>query len=103
MKPITPHQLKSSNTELFHSLIFILFTFQQGPVQVTQFPGHPDAVNSILSVVITGCEDGNVRAVHLYPQRFLGVVGHHKGELPIEKMDVSGSGEVIASISQDNR
>ena len=33
MKPITPHQLKSSNTELFHSLIFILFTFQQGPVR----------------------------------------------------------------------
>ena len=72
-----------------------------------QFPGHPDAVNSILSVtdnvVMTGCEDGNVRAVHLYPHRFLGVVGHHEGELPIEKMDVSGSGEVIASISHDNR
>ena len=31
------------------------------------------------------------------------MVGHHEGELPIEKMDVSGSGEVIASISQDNR
>ena len=68
---------------------------------------HPDAVNSVLSVtdnvVMTGCEDGNVRAVHLYPHRFLGVVGHHEGELPIEKMDVSGSGEMIASISHDNR
>ena len=44
-------------------------------------------MNSILSVtdivVMTGCEDGNVRAVHLYPHRFLGVVGHHEGELPI--------------------
>ena len=41
-----------------------------------QFPGHPDAVNSILSVsdniVMTGCEDGYERAVHLYPHRFLG-------------------------------
>ena len=50
-----------------------------------QFPGHPDAVNSILSVsdtiALTGCEDGNERAVHLYPHRSLGVVGHHEGEL----------------------
>ena len=64
-------------------------------------------MNSILSVtdnvVMTGCEDGNMRAVHLYPHRFLGAVGHHEGELPIEKMDVSGFGEVIASISHDNR
>ena len=35
--------------------------------------------------------------------RFLGVVGHHEQELPIEKMDVSSSGEIIASISHDNR
>ena len=72
-----------------------------------QFPGHPDSVNTMLSVtdnvVMTGCEDGNIRALHLYPHRFLGVVGHHEGELPIEKMDVSSSGEVIASISHDNR
>ena len=55
------------------------------------------------NVLITACEDGAIRAVHLYPHRFLGVVGHHEGELPIEKMDVSSSGEVIASISHDNR
>ena len=64
-----------------------------------QFPGYPDAVNSILSVsdniVMTGCEDGNERAVHLYPHRFLGVVGHHEGELPVEKMNVSGSGGLL--------
>ena len=52
---------------------------------------------------MTGCEDGNERAVHLYPHRFLGVVGHNEGELPIEKMNVSGSGEVIVSIYHDNR
>jgi len=84
-----------------------LFNKDQYGLHSDQFPGHPDAVNSVLSVtdnvVMTGCEDGNVRAVHLYPHRFLGVVGHHEGELPIEKMDVSGSGEMIASISHDNR
>jgi len=41
--------------------------------------------------------------MHLYPHRFLVVVGHHEGELPIEKMDVSGSGEVIASIGYEGR
>ena len=55
------------------------------------------------NVVMTGCEDGNIRAVHLYPHRFLGVVGHHDQELPVERMDVSNSGEIIASISHDNR
>ena len=39
-----------------------------------QFSGHPDAVNCLVpitdNVVITGCEDGNVRAVHLFPHRW---------------------------------
>ena len=72
-----------------------------------QFPGHPDGVNCIIpvtdNVVMTGCEDGNIRAVHLYPHRFLGVVGHHEQEFPVERLDVNTSGEIIASISHDNR
>ena len=52
---------------------------------------------------MTGCEDGNIRAVHLYPHRFLGVVGHHEQEFPVERLDVNTSGEIIASISHDNR
>ena len=40
-----------------------------------QFSGHPDGVNALIpitdNVVITGCEDGSVRAVHLYPHRFV--------------------------------
>ena len=55
------------------------------------------------NVIITGCEDGNVRAVHLYPHRFLGVIGHHEDEFPVEKIDVNTSGEIIASVSHDNR
>ena len=42
-----------------------------------QFPGHPNAINSIVAVtdnvVITACEDGVIRAVHLYPHRFVGM------------------------------
>jgi len=84
-----------------------MFSKDQYGLHSDQFPGHPDSINTMLSitdnVVMTGCEDGNIRAVHLYPHRFLGVVGHHEQELPIEKMDVSSSGEIIASISHDNR
>ena len=43
-----------------------------------QYPGHPDAVNSMVAatdnVLITACEDGIIRAVHLFPHRFIGQV-----------------------------
>ena len=84
-----------------------LFSKNQYGLHSDQFPGHPDGVNCIVpvtdNVVMTGCEDGNIRAVHLYPHRFLGVVGHHEQEFPVERLDVNTSGEIIASISHDNR
>jgi len=84
-----------------------LFSKDQYGLHSDQFPGHPDGVNAMMpitdNVIITGCEDGNVRAVHLYPHRFLGVIGHHEDEFPVEKIDVNTSGEIIASVSHDNR
>jgi len=86
-----------------------LFLFSKGQygLHSDQFPGHPDAVNCLVpitdNVVITGCEDGNVRAVHLYPHRFLGVVGHHEDAFPVERLDVNSTGELVASTSHDNR
>ena len=55
------------------------------------------------NVLITACEDGTIRAVHLYPHRFLGTVGHHAGGDPIERLDVSAGGEIVASISHDSK
>jgi len=84
-----------------------LFSKDQYGLHSDQFPGHPDGVNALIpitdNVIITGCEDGNIRAVHLYPHRFLGVIGHHEDEFPIERLDVNTSGEIVASISHDNR
>jgi len=84
-----------------------LFSKDQYGLHSDQFPGHPDGVNALIpitdNVVITGCEDGNIRAVHLYPHRFLGVIGHHEDEFPIERLDVNTTGEIVASISHDNR
>ena len=100
--------ISSDNSIAFyHSLTFLSLSKDQYGLHSDQFPGHPDGVNCIIpvtdNVVMTGCEDGNIRAVHLYPHRFLGVVGHHEQEFPVERLDVNTSGEIIASISHDNR
>lgn len=70
------------------------------------YPGHPGAINDMVAVtdniVITGCEDGILRAVYLFPHRFIGQVGQHGGGLPSEKLDVNGQGNLIASTSLSN-
>ena len=59
-----------------------LYLFNQGSYgyHSDQYPGHPDSINSLLSVtdnvVLTGCEDGSIRAVHLFPHRFIGNVSN---------------------------
>ena len=35
--------------------------------------------------------------------RFLGTVGHHEDHFPIEKVDVSAEGDMVASISHDQK
>ena len=55
------------------------------------------------NIVLTACEDGAVRAVHLYPHRFVGTVGHHRGGFGVERLDVNGTGETVASVSHDHR
>jgi len=71
-----------------------------------RFPGHPGTINSILAVtdnvVITACEDGSIRALHLYPHRFVGTVGIHKKNAAVDKLDVSHDGGLIASISSED-
>lgn len=84
-----------------------MFNWNQFGYHSDQFPGHPDGINSMIptteNVIITACEDGLIRAVHLFPHRFLGVVGQHEGEFPVERMDVNTTGEMVASVSHDNR
>ena len=39
------------------------------------------------------------RLVVLYHLQYMTVqVGQHEGDMPIEKMDINGSGEIVASI-----
>ncbi|XP_043516741.1 WD repeat-containing protein 55 homolog [Frieseomelitta varia] len=52
------------------------------------------------NVVITGGEDGILRASSLFPHNHLGIVGQHN--LSIEALDVNSDGTLIASSSHDN-
>ncbi|XP_033201409.1 WD repeat-containing protein 55 homolog [Bombus vancouverensis nearcticus] len=51
------------------------------------------------NVVITGGEDGILRATSLFPHHHLGIVGEHS--LSIEALDVNSDGTLIASSSHD--
>lgn len=70
-----------------------------------RFPGHPSSVDCLLpvgeNVYLTGCFDGQIRACHLYPNRFLGIVGNHK-DFPIQRLCLAPDGDVCASISHDD-
>uniref|UniRef100_A0A6B2E9I3 WD repeat-containing protein 55 homolog n=1 Tax=Phlebotomus kandelakii TaxID=1109342 RepID=A0A6B2E9I3_9DIPT len=68
------------------------------------FNGPKTSTNAMLPITqrmgVLGCEDGLLRAVNTVPGRSLGVVGQHN--LAVETMDISNTGEIIASSSHDN-
>ncbi|XP_056644273.1 WD repeat-containing protein 55 homolog [Diorhabda sublineata] len=68
------------------------------------FPGPKTSINALIpiteNIVVTACEDGNLRATHLFPHRHLGVVGQH--DLSIENVDICNTGQFIASSSHNN-
>jgi WD40 repeat protein len=84
-----------------------MFNWNEFGYHSADYPGHPDAINHMVAVtenvILTACEDGTIRAVHLYPHRFLGSVGHHDNKFPIERLDISESGDHVASISHDHK
>merc|ERR1712071_108214 len=69
------------------------------------FGDHPSAINCLMpiteSYAITGCDDGKLRAISLFPHRFLGVVGSHR--FAVEHLDISHCGQYVASSSHDGR
>lgn len=82
-----------------------LFNWNEFGYHSDLFPGIKINVNSMIpiteNIVVTGCEDGNLRATHLFPHRHLGIVGQHN-HLSIETIDINNNGEFIASASLDN-
>ncbi|CAG9862969.1 unnamed protein product [Phyllotreta striolata] len=68
------------------------------------FPGPKTSINALMpiteNIVVTACEDGNLRASHLFPHRHLGIVGQHN--MPVENVDICNSGQFLASSSHNN-
>ncbi|XP_076330623.1 WD repeat-containing protein 55 [Tachypleus tridentatus] len=71
-----------------------------------RFPGHPMSIDSMVAIsddiICTGSMDGVIRAVHVLPNRFLGIVGNHD-EFPVENMSLSKDGKLLASCSHDQK
>ncbi|XP_065059296.1 WD repeat-containing protein 55-like [Rhopilema esculentum] len=70
-----------------------------------RFPGHMLSVDSLCKmtedIVITGGTDGKIRSVHIQPNYFISEIGKH-GNLPIERLQISPDGDIVASCSHDN-
>ncbi|CAL8140701.1 unnamed protein product [Orchesella dallaii] len=65
--------------------------------------GRGEAINAMIpiteKIILSGGDDGFIRAFNFFPQKYLGVVG--KVGHPVEKMDVCNDGHLIASIGAD--
>lgn len=72
-----------------------------------RFPGHPMSVDCMVpiseDIVCTGSCDGMIRAVNILPNRFLGVVGEHTGDFPVENLALSRDKKFLASCSHDQK
>lgn len=88
----------SSNGKMF------LFNWNEFGLHSDEFPGPKTAINNMIpiteNIVVTACEDGVLRATHLFPHRHLGIVGQH--DLSVECVDICSNGTFIASSSHNN-
>uniref|UniRef100_A0A1A9UN99 WD repeat-containing protein 55 homolog n=1 Tax=Glossina austeni TaxID=7395 RepID=A0A1A9UN99_GLOAU len=83
-----------------------LYTFNWGQFgyHSDKFPGVKASMSEMIPITdriacVAG-EEGIIRAVHVAPFRNLGIVGQHT--MPIESLDISNNGELIASSSHNN-
>ncbi|XP_074641045.1 WD repeat-containing protein 55-like [Tubulanus polymorphus] len=71
-----------------------------------RFPGHPLSIDCMIAIsddiVCTGSMDGVIRAVHILPNRFLGVVGEHN-DFPVENLSLSHDEKLLASCAHDGK
>ncbi|CAG0891288.1 unnamed protein product [Cyprideis torosa] len=86
-----------------------LFAFNWGSFgyHASEFTSkHVTPINSIRAVndhiLLTGTDDGVVRAVHLFPDRPLGIVGQHEELFGVERLTVSKDLDLAASCGYEN-
>ncbi|XP_017789147.1 PREDICTED: WD repeat-containing protein 55 homolog [Habropoda laboriosa] len=82
-----------------------LYNWGEFGIHSDEFPNvTKKAINCMIpmteNVVVTGGEDGILRATSLFPHHHLGIVGQH--QLSIETLDINSDGTLIASSSHNN-
>ncbi|XP_063239786.1 WD repeat-containing protein 55 homolog [Bacillus rossius redtenbacheri] len=97
--------LRSDTKVVVSSSKGTLFLFNWGEFGLhnDEFPGNKRSINALIpisdNIVVEACEDGVLRATHMFPHRHLGVVGQH--QFSVECLDISGDGTYVASSSHD--
>ncbi|XP_066157402.1 WD repeat-containing protein 55 homolog [Euwallacea fornicatus] len=80
------------------------FNWNEFGLNSDAFPSNKAAINTLIpiteNIVVTACEDGNLRATHLFPHRHLGIVGQH--DMGVECLDICNNGTFIASSGHNN-
>jgi len=65
---------------------------------------HPSSIDALCAltpdVILSGSSDGLIRAVQIFPTKFLGVLADH-GEFPIERLKLDRQGKWLGSASHD--
>lgn len=71
-----------------------------------RFPGHPESIDFSCKIrddiICTGSGDGLIRAVNLFPHRFLGVIGDHD-DLPVNSLTIDSESVILASCGHDQK
>ncbi|KAJ8865910.1 hypothetical protein PR048_033433 [Dryococelus australis] len=103
---LTSLALLRNNTKVVASSskgTLFLFNWGEFGYHNDEFPGNKRSINCLIpitdNILVEACEDGTLRATHMFPHRHLGVVGQH--QFSVECLDISGDGTYIASSSHD--
>ncbi|CAF0962909.1 unnamed protein product [Rotaria sordida] len=72
--------------------VLYFFNWKEFGNMSDRFPGHPGGIECLTSLdqslIVTGCEDGKIRCLSLYPHRIMSIVGR-TGSMPIQTLSTS--------------
>ena len=84
--------------------VMLIFTWGMWADQSDRYPGHPETVDCCVKIdertMLTGSSDGLIRALHVHPNKLLGVLGSHD-DFPVEGMKRSFDNTLLASFAHD--
>ncbi|KAJ3296719.1 WD domain repeat-containing protein 55 [Rhizoclosmatium sp. JEL0117] len=86
--------------------ILSIFSWDNWGDLTDRLPGHPGSIDSIAKLdesrILTGCSDGKIRLVSIFPNKVLTSLRDHDLDLMIERIRLNADGTVLASCSHEN-